>query len=128
MALFKKKVKTNKKDKVKSKEFRYNKARTGHPAYIVEVFGDTVTILGLSEKPKTHKQKNIKLDKNPEPNNNEDSYIKPKTEVLSFSDKTFSKKLRDWAFANSDKPKVDAVINKSNKKRQSHNGKPKGRP
>ena len=78
---------------------------------------------GLSEKEKTHKQKNIKLDKNPEPNNNNDSYIRPHTEVLQFTDKTFSKNLKGWAFGESDKPKVKSVIEKDNKKRHSRNGK-----
>ncbi len=125
MGLFIKKTKDKKKiqDKVKAKQFRYNKARTGHPTYIVEVNGDTVTVLGLSEKEKTHKQKNIKLDKNPEPNNNNDSYIRPHTEVLQFTDKTFSKNLKGWAFGESDKPKVKSVIEKDNKKRHSRNGK-----
>lgn len=124
MGLFNKKKKKSK-DKVKSKEFRYNKARTGHPTYIVKVDGDVVTVLGLTKHEKTHKQKNILLDKNPEPNNDEKSYIRPHTEVLQFTDKTFSKKLKDWAFAESDKTKVNAVIEKDNKKRHSRNGKSK---
>ena len=125
MGLFIKKTKDKKKiqDKVKAKQFRYNKARTGHPTYIVEVNGDTVTVLGLSEKEKTHKKKKIKLYKNPQPNNNNDSYIRPHTEVLQFTDKTFSKNLKGWAFGESDKPKVKSVIEKDNKKRHSRNGK-----
>ena len=106
-------------------EFRYNKARTGHPAYIVEVDGDKVRILGLTEKIVTHKQKNIKLDKNPNPKDKRDAFIRPHTEILEFTDKTFSKKLEGWKFANSDKKKVKDVIVKDNKKRQSRNGKSK---
>lgn len=125
MGIFSKKTKEKKRnlDKVKAKQFRYNKARTGHPTYIVEVRGNIVRILGLSEKNVTHKQKNIKLDKNPEPNNTKDSYIRPHTEVLQFTDKTFSKKLNGWAFCESDKTKVKKVVEKDNKKRHSRNGK-----
>ena len=122
MGLFNKKNK-KKKDPVKPKEFRYNKARTGHPSYIVKVSGDKVTILGLTEYEKTHKQKNIKLDKNPNPKDLNDSFIRPHTETITFTDKTFSKKLKDWQFAISDKSKVDKVIKKGEKKRQSRNGK-----
>ena len=126
--LFKRKnkdIKNKSKNKIKSKEFRYNKARTGHPSYIVSVNGNKVTIIGITERDRTHKQNNIKLDENPAPNKKDQkAYIRPVTETITFTDKTFSKKLENWAFAESDKPKVKNVIEKSAKKRQSRSGKP----
>ena len=124
--------KTN--DKVKSKEFRRNNARTGHPAYIVSVSKDKpkkneerqkkAKFLGVTEAPKTHGVKNVKLDKNPNPNSTKQSYVRPKVEEVVLTEKTFGNKLTGWEFSTSDKKKVRIIIEKDNKK-FSHVGKPK---
>lgn len=117
------------KNKVKAKEFRRNNARTGHPAFIVKVYKDSkknkkVEFIGITEAPKTHGTKNIRLDVNPEPNNTTKAHLRPKTEHVDLKEKTFGPNLTDWKFADSDKPKVKTIIEKSNKKRQ-HVGKSK---
>lgn len=115
-------AKKQSKNKIKAKEFRRNNARTGHPAYIIKIYKDNkknkkVEFVGITEAPKTHGVKNIELDVNPEPNNPTKAHLRPKTEHIDLKEKTFGKKLENWKFADSDKPKVKKVIEKSNKKK-----------
>ena len=103
-------------------EFRYNDSPRagGHPHYI---FGETKThykSLGLTSTPKDN-MPHYRLSKNPEPNNNYDSY-------LQFAIHSANKKyyddvpLKDWSFAKEDMPVVRHTVKKYKK---STNRKPK---
>lgn len=114
-------------DKVKAKEFRHNKARGGHPAYIVKVFKETILneknkeetkkakFIGITEAKKTHGTKNVQLDKNPEPKNKKTAFVRPIVEEVNLTKKTFGKKLEGWEFAVSDKEKIRIIIDKNKK-------------
>lgn len=120
---------TRKKDKVKPNEFRHNKARSGHPAYIVKVYAETpkppetkpkrkAKFIGLTEKAETHGEKNIPLHKNPDPKNpKKPAHIRPSVDEVELTNKTFGKKLQGWKFDDRDKPTIRIVIEKDNKKR-----------
>lgn len=112
-----KETQSTKNTAVRPKQFRRNNARTGHPAYIVKIFERKgiykAGFIGITEAKETHGVKNIKLDKNPNPNNLKDSYIRPKVDEVNLTSKTFGKELKDWEFTKTDKKKVNKVIKKS---------------
>lgn len=96
-------------------EFRKNHspATIGHPNYI---FGETKTkckSFGLTSSPK-ESEKYIKLTKNPEPNKDEDSYLKLKvfTSKKAYVEDT---PLEGWAFAKEDMSIVRHYIKKYKK-------------
>ena len=83
----------------------------GHPTHIYRKVGNTYEFIGLTHSPITRGIKNIKLDKSPNPNDNETQYIKPTPERAST--KEFNKKPeKGWKFAKSDLPKVEEVKKK----------------
>lgn len=102
--------KNNKKEK--RDEFRKNKD-TGHPSYIYEKVGSKYVFIGLTHSPITHKTKNIKLDKNPNPQDNKDAYFRPKPKEAPA--KRFKKKESGWKLSQSDKKKADKIVNDSKK-------------
>lgn len=112
------------KDDVKAKEFRYNKARGGHPAYIVKVVKKPqpkkAKFVGLTEHDTTFGVKNVLLDENPNPKlKGQKAYARPKVDEVILTKKTFGKKLEGWEFAISDKEKIRIIIeNDSNKKKK----------
>ena len=117
----KEKNQNSKTDVVKPKEFRYNKARSGHPAFIVEIVKTPQTkkakFVGLSKNKKTHGVKNIPLDKNPNPQKkDEKAYARPNVDEVILTKKTFGKKLEGWEFAISDKEKIRVIISNDSKK------------
>ncbi len=125
MRLFVKKEK----DIVKPNEFRYNKARGGHPAYIVEVIympkippEKKARFIGLTESPKTQGIDNIILEVNPNPAKrklkDEKAYARPNIDEVVLTKKTFGKKLEDWEFDVIDKPKIEIIIANDSKKRK----------
>lgn len=96
-------------------EFRKNHspATIGHPNYI---FGETKTkykSFGLTSSPR-EEERCIKLSKNPNPNNTNDSYLKLKvfTSKKSYVEDT---PLEGWAFAKEDMPIVRHFIKKYKK-------------
>ncbi len=93
--------------------FRKNK-ETQHPAYIIEKNGDSYDYIGLTHSPTTDNKSNIKLDKNPNPSDDRDSYILPEVKEVKKLGRRYSK----WAFSNSDKKKVEKVIKKNKKTRK----------
>jgi hypothetical protein len=104
------------KDRKRSdKEFRKlnSKSGGGYPAYIYVKNGDTYDFVGITHSDVTHGTKNIKLDKNPSPDDDRDSYIRPNTGSENRS--SFGKRLTGWRFADSDKGKVQEVIDKNKK-------------
>lgn len=102
-------------------EFRKRrKGGSGHPAYIYRKEGDKFEFIGITHSPITRGVKNIKLDKNPDPADERDAYIKPAPGKRSTAE--FHKKpLKGWRIADSDKPKIDAVKAKGQKKKGDSN-------
>lgn len=124
------KKKDTKNDIVKPNEFRYNKARGGHPAYIVKVIKTIPSekkakFVGLSKNKKTFGVKNIPLDKNPNPKQkHEKAFARPNVDEVILTKKTFGKKLEGWEFAISDKEKIRVIItNDSNTSKTKKNKK-----
>lgn len=115
---------SSQKDDIKVKEFRYNKARGGHPAYIVKVVKKPqpkkAKFVGLTEHDTTFGVKNVLLDENPNPKlKGQKAYARPKVDEVILTKKTFGKKLEGWEFAISDKEKIRIIIeNDSNKKKK----------
>lgn len=96
------KVKNNK--EIKKNEFRKHKD-SRHPAYIYAKVGNEYKYIGLTHSPITDNVKNIKLEKNPNPNDNRTAYIRPKSEKAKTN--RFRKKENDWRFSKKDKEKVN---------------------
>lgn len=94
-------------------EFRTNgnKESRGHPAYIYQKVGDSYKFIGITHSPITHKVRNIKLDKNPNPNDPEDSYARPRPGVGKI--KRFGKKKKGWKLSKSDKEKMREIAKKA---------------
>ncbi len=93
----------------------HSKETTGHPTYVYHNDGKVYKVIGITKSSKTNDILNIRLDKNPEPNNNSPAYIRPKS--IEVSNGTKSTKLKGWKFASSDKAKVQAVIDGNGKKK-----------
>ncbi len=100
---------------IKKNEFRKNNSRrtAGHPTYIYAQEGDDYKFIGITHSPITDDMENIPLDKNPEPGNNSQAYIRPTPQKEHRS--SFGAKLKGWFFSPSDKEKVE-VVKKKNKK------------
>lgn len=80
----------------------------GHPAHIYRKVGNTFVFIGITHSKVTRGVKNIKLEKNPNPQDKNPVYIKPAPERASIKD--FRKKTeKGWKFADSDLPKVEEV-------------------
>lgn len=88
-------------------EFRKNKI-TQHPAYIFAKVGKNFKFLGLTHSDTTKGVKNIKLDKNPNPKDKKQAYIKPIKEKEMIN--KFNKKESDWKLSKSDKEKIKKLI------------------
>ena len=106
---------------VKANEFRYNKARGGHPSYTVRVIktqqNRKAKFIGLTESDTTFGVKNIPLDKNPNPaRKDKKAYARPNVDEVVLTKKTFSKKLNGWEFSVSDKAKIQVIIVNDSKK------------
>lgn len=100
---------------IKKNEFRNinSKEGRGHPTHIYAQVGKEYRYIGMTHSPITDEMDNIPLDKNPEPGNNSQAYIRPKPQKAHRS--SFGAKLKGWFFSDSDKKKVEAV-KKQNKK------------
>ena len=94
----------------------HSKETTGHPSYVYDEQGKVYKVIGLTTSSKTNDILNIKLDKNPEPNNFDVAYIQPYSKTIAKGTK--NKKLKGWKFSNSDKKKVQTIIDKDKKKRK----------
>ncbi len=90
-------------------EFRTNNSNKGrgHPSYIYKKIGDEYFFIGITHSPITANMKNIKLDKNPNPSDKEDSYFRP----FATKDKTyrFGKKKKGWKLSKKDKKKTKMI-------------------
>lgn len=70
-------------------------------------------MIGVTKSAITNGVDNIPLDKNPEPNNSAKAYLRPKPDKINKGIR--NEQLKGWKFADSDKPKVQAVIDGANK-------------
>ena len=92
------------------KHFRVNRSKEAsvHPAYVIRKKGDDYDYIGLTHSPFTDGKRNVRLRKNPNPNDNRISYMRPF--FRSGPIKKFSrKKIRGWKFAKRDKKKIRRI-------------------
>lgn len=89
-------------------EFRKNK-KSGHPAYIYAKIGDKFVYIGLTHNDVLKSGiKCIELEKNPNPEDKEKSYVKPYAETLNKN--KFSKQpYKNWSFTSNDQKKIDKI-------------------
>ncbi len=92
------------------RKFR-NAKLTGHPQYVYDEDGRKYKIIGITKSPITNGVENIKLDRNPEPQNSDAAYIRPNPDTVDKGVENV--RLKGWSFADSDKKKVQTVICKS---------------
>ena len=109
--------KKNKKEIKKNTRFQrhfrkfHSKETTGHPSYVYDEKGNVYKVIGITGAAKTNDVLNIKLDKNPDPKNGKTAYIQPKPKEVPKGAK--NKRLKGWKFTESDKKKVQAIIDKN---------------
>ena len=96
-------------------EFRYNRKRK-HYSYLYKDVGSRRKNIVLSSKPyrKEHRKtkKNIRLYKNPNPNNENRSYLVPKIYVDDVE--SFDERKLKWKFQPNDKRKIKRIQKKKN--------------
>lgn len=92
------------------------KKTTGHPQYVYDEDGKVYKIIGITEAPVTNGEKNIPLDKNPEPGKSSKAYLRPKADVIDKGVR--NDKLKGWKFIESDKKKVEEIISSKKSKKK----------
>ena len=100
----------SKRKKVFKKHFRVNRSKEAsvHPTYVIRKKGENYDYIGLTHSPVTDNKRNIRLRKNPNPNDNRTSYIRPFFRsglIRKFS----CKRIRGWKFSKRDKKKIRKV-------------------
>ena len=103
--------------KIKTDEFRKERSKRGqgHPRYIYEKVGNEFKYIGITHEEKTrgnNGELNIKLDKNPNPNDKRTAYAQPYPSKANK--KQFGKK-ENWKLAESDKPKIETIKKRKKK-------------
>ena len=112
-------VKYNGKDKY---HFRWYRKSLNHPflvtlvvqekdesgKYLITGFNITSSLLKVLERPNRY----IKLDNNPNPENDSDAYVNI-TLVKNQPAKFFSRPLRKWKLTKEDEKKIDDLLNKA---------------
>ena len=103
---------TAKKENRFQRHFRkfHSKETTGHPSYVFDEEGNKYKILGITGSPTTNGVLNVKLKKNPEPNNSRDAYVRPNPTEINKGVR--NEKLKGWKFSEEDKKSVNAIIDK----------------
>lgn len=94
----------------------YNGKFTGHPQYVYDENGRQYKILGITSSPKTNGILNVKLERNPEPNNAKNAYVRPKPDKENKG--AFGERLKGWSFSEKDKKKVRSIIDSHDKKKK----------
>lgn len=102
-------AKVKNKKLIKKNEFRKNKGAGNHPAYIYAQVGHDFRFIGVTHSDTTGGVKNIKLEKNPNPQDKRSAFIRPRPEQAKVH--KFKTKEQGWAFSKNDIAKVDAVKN-----------------
>ncbi len=97
----------------KRDEFRKNK-ENGHPAYIYAKVGNRYKFIGITHSEITKGIKNIKLDKNPNPNDKKTAYARNMTEAGNTNQ--FKNKEKDWKLSKADKLKIEKIKTQSKDK------------
>ena len=88
----------------KRDEFRTHKIN-GHPSYIYEKVGNRYKYLGVTHSKITQGTKNIELDQNPNPKDDQKAYVRPapkQDKVKKFKNSP----LKNWKMGESDKKKI----------------------
>ena len=90
-------------------EFRINNSKKskGHPAYIYKKERNEFYFIGITHSEITHITKNIKLDKNPNREDNRTSYARPFATKEDVS--KFGPKKKHWKLSRKDKKKMKIV-------------------
>lgn len=86
----------------------HNAKLTGHPQYVYDEQGREYKILGITSSPKTNNVLNVKLERNPEPNNSAPAYVRSKPDKVDKGVK--NERLKGWKFSENDKKKVRTII------------------
>lgn len=92
----------------------HDKTTTSHPQYVYGDDGKRYKVLGITSSPETDGIINMKLEVNPEPGNTKTAYIRTKPGTVNKGVR--NKKLKGWKLAKADKPKVQEIIDKAEKK------------
>lgn len=93
----------------KRNEFRNNNSNKvrGHPTYIYKKVGNKYYFIGITHAKITHRVRNIKLEKNPNPQDTRPSYARP----FSAEKKTdnFGKKKKGWKLSCTDRKTMNKI-------------------
>ena len=94
-------------------EFRKN-VKSGHPSYIYEKQGKKIRHFGITHAERTRGENNVKLDKNPDPQDSKTAYVRPTSKT---DDRVwFSKILFGWELTAEDKRKIEKLKRESKEK------------
>ena len=87
-------------------EFKKKKTHPGknHPTYIYKKEGDEYIYVGITHAEVTNNTKNIKLEKNPNPNDNRPAYYIPQQNKEKVSN--FGRKYPNWKMSEKDKKDI----------------------
>lgn len=102
----------------KLNEFRKhgNKSSQGHPAYVFVRKGKTYNCIGITHSGKTRGLRNIELEKNPDPMDDEKAYLHPRVKSDRISN--FGPALKNWKFTDNDKIQAEKIINSKTTKKK----------
>lgn len=112
-------MKKNKKNRIQphfQRHFRkfHSKETTGHPSYVFDENGNKYRVLGITSSYKTNDVLNVRLEKNPEPNNPRPAWVQPHVKEVDKGAKNI--KLKGWKFSDNDKKTVQKIIDSDKKK------------
>lgn len=94
----------------------HDKTTTSHPQYVYDECGRQYKILGITSSPTTNGVSNIKLEKNPEPHNTDDAYVRPVPGKINKGVR--NDKLKGWKFTGNDKNTVRIIIETHDKSKK----------
>ena len=81
--------------------------------YVFEKKDDKFHYIGITHSPVTQGVRNVKLERNPNPNDHRTAYVRPKTDSTNEKLQT---RFTDWKFSENDRKTVKGII-KNNKKK-----------
>lgn len=95
--------------------FRSNNSKKvrGHPTYIYKRVGDKYFFIGITHSEITDGVRNIKLDKNPNPLDTKESFVRPFSSEEEID--KFGSKKKKWRLSKGDRKKL-RKIKKNHKK------------
>lgn len=92
----------------------HDKKTTGHPQYVYDEHGQEYKVLGITKSSSTNGVLNVKLECNPDPDNNETAYVRSHPDTINKGVR--NEKLKGWRFTKNDKKKVRNIIDADSKK------------